>query len=338
MSPQKIKLLDSKLSSGYLVTACSFLVFAVINLQAQSLPLMNETSKSGNYQIGIGDILRVVVVKQDLLTVDGVRVSNRGAIRLPMLSEDISAACLTEFELASSITEKYKKYLLNPQVYVAVKEFNSNPVAVVGAVLTPGRFQLQRPMRLLELITFVNGPAQNAGKEIKIIRNPAAKRCAMSAENQLNTTESSGEEIMMLPLAEVLKGEEAANPYILAGDIVQVSEAQVVQAFVIGSVKAAAIINLKEPVTLTKAIAMAGGTAPGAQIDKIKISRQLTGSLSKTEMVVNLKEINRRNQADILLEPNDIIDVPGESGKTKFLKDIFRSTVPIVTRVPVVIP
>jgi protein involved in polysaccharide export with SLBB domain len=317
----------------------AFIIFNfAANLRAQNPILPGETDKNENYQIGIGDTLKVVVVKQDLLTVDGVRVSNRGAIRLPMLNEDLPAACLTETELASSITEKYKKYLLNPQVYVAVKEFNSNPVAVVGAVLTPGRFQLQRPMRLLELITFVNGPAQNAGKEIKIIRNPTAKRCSLNAEAQPNAPNSSGEEVMLLPLVEVLKGEETVNPYILAGDIVQVSEAQIVQAFVVGSVKSAAIISLKEPVTLTKAIAMAGGTAQGAQIEKIKISRQLSNSLSKTELVVNLKEINRHKQEDIVLQPNDIIDVPGESGKIKFLKDVFRTTVPIVTRVPVVIP
>jgi protein involved in polysaccharide export with SLBB domain len=123
-----------------------------------------------------------------------------------------------------------------------------------------------------------------------------------------------------------------------AGDIISIAEAKLEQAFVVGNVRAAVTINLKEPVTLSKAIALAGGTAPGAQIDKIKISRQLPNSLAKNEFIVNLKDADKRRQDDILLQPNDIVDVPGPSGTKKFLKDIFRTVVPVITRVPVVIP
>lgn len=301
------------------------------------LPKMN-----GNYRIGVGDVLRVMVVKQNLLSVDGVRVGNDGTIRLPMLDAEITAACLTEAELSAAITNKYKKYILNPQVYVAVREFNANPVAFVGAVVAPGRFQLQRPTRLLELLTFVNGPASNAGKNVQIIRNPKQFQCG---QNETKTTEmNAGEinaaeqEIISLPLAEVLKGGENFNPLLQSGDIIRIAEAELEQAFVIGNVKSAATINLREPVTLSKAIAMAGGIAPGANIEKVKISRQQPNTLAKTEIIVNLKDINKRSQDDILLQPNDIVDVPGASGTRKFLRDIFRTVIPVVTRVPVVIP
>jgi polysaccharide biosynthesis/export protein len=299
------------------------------------LPKMN-----GNYRIGVGDVLRVLVVKQNLLSVDGVRVGNDGTIRLPMLDAEITAACLTEAELSAVITSRYKKYLLNPQVYVAVREFNANPVALVGAVVAPGRFQLQRPTRLLELMSYVNGPAPNAGKTVQIIRSPSPFRCAqnVTANPEKNAAQTDEQEIIALPLAEVLKGNENVNPFLQAGDIVRVTEAELEQAFVIGNVKSAVTINLRDPVTLSKAIAMAGGVAPGANIDKIKISRQQPNSLSKTEVIVSLKEINKRNQEDILLQPNDIVDVPGASGTRKILRDIFRAVVPVVTRVPVIVP
>jgi polysaccharide biosynthesis/export protein len=292
-----------------------------------------------NYKIGIGDVLRVIVVKQELLSLDGVRVDNNGAIRLPMVKNDIVASCRTEGELTAEITDQYKKYLLNPQVYVAVKEFNSNPVAVVGAVMSPGRFQLQRPMRLLELLTFVNGPAPTAGKNVQLIRNPNAKRCEQTPyEKTPAVTDESLPEIISLPLAEVMKGDEISNPYIQAGDIIRINEAEQSFAYIIGNVKNAVIVNLKEPVTLSKALAMAGGVAPGAQSEKIRISRQSPGSLRKTEIVVNFKDIDKRVKEDILLEANDIVDVPGASGTRKLLKDILRTAVPIVTRVPLIIP
>jgi protein involved in polysaccharide export with SLBB domain len=106
----------------------------------------------------------------------------------------------------------------------------------------------------------------------------------------------------------------------------------------VGSVKAATIVNLKDPVTLSTAIAMAGGVASGAQIEKIKITRQTPGSLTKSDLFVNLKEIREGKRDDVMLEPNDIVDVPGPSATKKFIKDIFRSIVPVFTRVPVIIP
>lgn len=302
----------------------------------------DSTKTNGNYRIGAGDILRVTVVKQALLSVDGVRVGNDGTIRLPMLDASITAACLTEVELAEAVNEKYRKYLINPQVYVAVTQYNANPVALVGAVNSPGRFQLQRETRLLELLTFVNGPSPNAGKTIQIIRDPKLVSCRENVPGDFgqSSTRVEGEEqeIITLPLAEVMQGSEAANPFLRAGDIVRISEAEVEQAFIIGNVRAAATISLKEPVTLSKAIAMAGGIAPGANIEKIKISRQQPNSLVKNEFIVNLKEINKRNQDDVMLQANDIIDVPGESGTRKFIKDVFRTVVPAVTRIPIVIP
>lgn len=300
--------------------------------------LKNDT----NYRIGSGDVLKVLVVKQPLLSADNVRVNNDGSIRLPMIQEQIPVACLTESELASELIAKYKKYLLNPQVYVTVTAFNANQVAVVGAVNTPGRFQLQRPTKLLELITYVNGPAQTAGKNVQIIRTANANVCApqnvADGQNIKFVADETGQEVISLPLADVLKGEESANPFVQAGDIIRIAEAELRQAYIVGSVRSAMTINLKEPVTLSNAIAMAGGAVSGANLEKVKLLRQKPGSLAKSETIINVKNINKRSQDDIVLEPNDIIDVPGPSGSRKLLKDIFRTVIPAVTRVPVVIP
>ena len=326
---------------GYsILTALLLILGFCLNSQAQAVAQTDLPKMNDNYKIGVGDVLQITVVKQTLLSLDGVRVNNEGTIRLPMLEADIRAACLSETELSAEVTNKYKKYLLNPQVFVAVREYNAYPIAFVGAVNAPGRFQLQRPMRLLELLTRVNGPALNAGKTIQIIRNSESNRCGRNVKKTSNeaTSDDSTQEIIVLPLAEVIKGNESFNPFVQSGDIIRIAEAQIEQAFVIGNVRAAATISLREPVTLSKAIAMAGGASPDAKTERIKISRQTPDSLTKTEIVVNLKDINKHLQNDILLQPNDIIDVPGASGTRKFLKDVFRTVIPAVTRVPVVIP
>jgi protein involved in polysaccharide export with SLBB domain len=196
-------------------------------------------------------------------------------------------------------------------------------------------------MRLLELLTYVNGPALNAGQNVQILRDSNKIRCDQKITNPLENSSADTlpkQEIIFLTLAEVLKGTEKANPYIESGDIILVTEAEIKQAYIIGNVKTPSVITLKEPVPLSRAIAIAGGFAPGAQIDKIKISRQATDSLAKTEILVNLKE-NKKNpqpQEDILLQPNDIIEVPGP--KRNVVLDIFKSVIPTVTRLPVLIP
>ncbi len=309
------------------------LLLAGLFISAQTPENALAPKADPNYRIGVGDVLSVLVPKNQILSTDTVRVGNNGSIRLPMLDDEIPAKCMTEAELAADITERYKKYMHSPQVYVTVREFNSNPVAVVGAVNAPGRFQLQRPIRLLELVTYVNGVTPNAGRTVQIVRSPHFQSCAaFPVENQTE------EEVINIPLAKLMNGDESANPYIFAGDIIKVTDAE--QAYIVGNVRSAAAISLNEPVTLSKAIAMAGGVTNEAETKKIKILRQESGSLDKTELIVNLKDINNQKAKDVLLQPNDIVEVPGPSGTKKFFRDLFRTVVPILTTrsIPVLIP
>ena len=308
-----------------------FLIFFgsfIITVNGQT----TDVSTDANYRIGPGDVLDIIVGKNEVLSRIGVRVANSGTIQLAMLDRDIPAACRTERELANEIGEKYKKYLLNPYVNVAVKEFNSTPIALIGAVNSPARLQLQRPTRLLEIITIGNGPSPAAGKNVQIIRSANA----YCEQRVLKSNEKFADELITLPLAETLKGGEQANPFVQAGDIIRIVEAEQTQAYIVGNVRTAMTINLKEPVTLTQAVAMAGGTTPDAQIEKVKISRRLPNSLDKTESFVNLKQISARKSEDVLLQPNDIVEIPGPSGSKKFLKDVFRTIVPTLTRIPII--
>jgi polysaccharide export outer membrane protein len=231
------------------------------------------------------------------------------------------------------IKEKYRKYLVDPHVNVAVREFNSSPVAVLGAVNSPGRFQLQRSIRLSELLTFVNGPNSKAGDSVEIIRDLGRPVCD---GDRFLASASGDRELLTFNLAAVLKGGDQSDPVIVPGDIVRIEEmADAGNAYIQGNVKSTAAISLKEAVTLSQAIAMVGGVTQGAQLEKVIIRRQVTGSLNRDEIVVNVKEINQRKREDVLLQRNDIIDVPGPSGSKKIFGDIMRTLLPSITRLPI---
>jgi polysaccharide export outer membrane protein len=288
-----------------------------------------------SYRIGPGDVLDVFVSKQPDYSRTGVRVDNNGMIQLSRDDRELLAACKTVKELASDVKQRYARYLRNPYVYVEVREFHSQPVAVIGAVHAPGRFQLQRRVRLLELLTYVNGPNDRAGSTIQIIRSPQGAMCdAPVSDSAEKPTE---ETLIAYNLKQTLGAEESANPYVRPGDIIRVADSD--QAYLIGAVRNPSPIFLKEPLTLSEAIARSGGLAPGANSEKISIVRQVPGSSAKTEIIANLKAINKRQTEDVVLQANDVIEVPGTTGAKKFLGDLMRSVVPRMAAYPVrVIP
>lgn len=313
--------------------------FSAVNGQSQEAPSTKASdqtvSKSaptqdhGHYLIGPGDVLDVRVFGRPQLTREAVRVDTRGMISMPLIEEAIQASCRTEASLAEHISAQYLKYVRRPQVDVFIREFNSQPVAVVGAVTKPGRFQLQRQVRLLELLTFSGGPTERAGRTIQVAHAENSQRCEATSggdETGLNTYE----------LSDVLAGRAEANPVVRPGDVVSVLEAD--QVFVVGNVARPSSIPMKEPLTVSRAIAMAGGVLPYSKIDRITIVRQPPGNAPKQEMVVDLKAIQKKHADDIALQANDIIEVPVSGGK-RLLGNLVGSIGPAVTQMPVrVIP
>lgn len=299
-----------------------------------------ERGGGESYRVGPGDVLEVRVFNRPQLSREAVRVEGDGTIRMPLVEGAIRAACLTEAELAQEIARRYLKYLKNPQVDIFLKEFNSTPVAVLGAVSAPGRFQLQRRIRLLELLSFAGGPTERAGRNIQVVHSGTALACgeggaasAVVGDASAGSEESPAAEVAMVSsfkLGETLLGDPAANPYVRPGDIVTITEAE--QAYVVGNVLRPSMIPLKDKVTISQALAMAGGTLPDTQSERVRIVRQSPGG--KTEIVVNLKAISQRRAEDVALQANDIIEVPTASGK-RFLRTLLGSAIPAATRLPV---
>jgi polysaccharide export outer membrane protein len=296
--------------------------------------ISSATSSDNRYRIGPGDVLDIRVLNRPLLSRDAVRIDGRGVIRMPLIEGDIQAACKTETELAEEIATRYAKYLRNPQIDVFVKEFQSQPVAVIGAVNSPGRFRLQRQVRLLELLTFANGPADRAGQTLQIIHSGDQSLCEKTAA--VSPDDVVAASFVSYKLSDTLRGEEQANPYVRPGDIISVPDAD--QIYVVGNVFQPKTIALKEPITVSRAIAMAGGEQRDTKRDRIRIVRQLPGSTTKHEIYVDLKAIEKRQGEDVALQANDIVDVPTSTGKT-LLRSLIGTVVPMVSQLPVrVIP
>ena len=278
------------------------------------------------YRIGPADVLDIRIYNRPHLSRENVRVEGNGMIRMPLIETEIQAACQTEGELAKEISTRYAKYYKNLQVDVFIKEYHSRQVAVIGAVNDQSRFQLQRRVRLLELLTYAKGPSPRAGQTVNIVHSTASSPCKQTDESDTSSVFSS------YKLSDVLQGDPKSNPYLEPGDIVTVPEAD--QVYIVGNVFMPLTISLREPITLTRAIAMAGGLKQDTRKDKIRVLRQEPGTTIRKEITVDLYAIEKKRSEDLALAPNDIIDVPTSAGKS-FLRSLVQGVVPGVGQLPV---
>ena len=283
---------------SYLLAAVLMLVVSP-GTSAQQVVLTNspasaddKAAQDDRYRIGPGDVLDIRIYNRPQLSREGVRIEGNGMFRMPLIDTEIQGACKTEGELAKEISTRYARYYKNLQVDVFVKGYHSQQVAIIGAVNEQSRFELQRRVRLLELLTYAKGPSAKAGQTINIVHSTAPSLCRPSTDDEIAAFSS-------YKLADTMVGDPKANPYLQAGDIVTLPEAD--QVYVVGNVYTPLTIPLKEPITLSRAIAMAGGMKQDTKKDKIRIVRQEPGSLVKTELIVDLSAIEKKKAEDLAL-------------------------------------
>lgn len=296
---------------------------------SQVVPLADADDR---YRIGPGDVLDIRILNRPNLSREAVRVEGSGMIRMPLIDTEIQAACKTEGELAKEITARYTKFYRNPQVDVFIKEYHSKQVAIIGAVNEQSRFELQRRIRLLDLLTYAKGPSPKAGQTINIVHAPQSLVCQ---KREANTSEASAA-FSSYKLSETLKGDPRSNPYIEPGDVITLPEAN--EIYVVGNVFTPVTISLKEPITISRAVAMAGGVKQDSKKDKVRIVRQDPTTSTSKEILVDLSAIEKKQAEDIALMANDIVDVPLSGGKS-FIRTLLGTVAPSIAQLPVrVIP
>jgi polysaccharide export outer membrane protein len=122
------------------------------------------------YVIGPEDILSVVFWRDKDFSADVV-VRPDGKISLPQLN-DLQAAGFTPEQLSNAVEAAAKKYILDADATVIVKEIRSRKVFVVGEVAKPGTVALNGEMKVLQVIAEVGGFLDHAKKsDVVIVRD-----------------------------------------------------------------------------------------------------------------------------------------------------------------------
>lgn len=189
-------------------------------------------------------------------------------------------------------------------------------VLVYGAVRSPSRFRLERPLRLAEAIEMAGGANEHAAGTVQI-SHTTGLNCDQQEGRLVSTCIDYGAgatnpaPAMDFYLLFQLR-ENERNPYLQPGDMVHVVEAPSV--YVVGNILFPQSIHLEAKMTLLKVIAMAGGVLSDSDTKRIRIIRQQQES-KYLEIIVDLNAIKKGRGEDLVLEPYDVIDVPPKKGR-----------------------
>lgn len=248
-----------------------------------------------DYRIGRQDLLEIKVFDIEELN-QTVRVADDGSITMPLLGR-LAVAGLSKGALEQLIAGLLEeRFVHDPQVTIFVKEYESKKVAVSGAVKKPGTYEMLGRKTLLEMISLAGGLDRDLGKEIIIFR-----------QSEEGPTRRIPIDLDRL----VYDADPALNLALDPGDIVYVPNVERVRIFVSGAVKNPNLYEVPraEPVTVLKAITLAGGTTDRAAEKRVQIIRTEPDG-SRVTLSVNLRRIKKGKAEDPILHKDDLVLVP----------------------------
>lgn len=300
-------------------------------MQTLNGPVQNATS--WDYRIGAEDLLEISVFEAPDLN-RTVRVSSDGEMSLPLLGA-VGARGLTPRELEVVLQELLRRtYMKDPHVAVFVREMQSHPVSVFGAVKKPGVFQIRGAKTLVELLSMAEGLADDAGDEVVVMRQAGLVEVRNSTGNSPKPVAASEREgqwseapspaggsadgkTLDIDLKSLLdSGNSRYNVLIYPGDVVKVTRAGVV--YVVGEVRKPGgfVLKTNENISVLQVLALAEGLTRTSAKSRARIVRTDVASGSRSEVPIDLGKILNGKAADPLLHPRDIVFVPNSTGRS----------------------
>ncbi|MFZ2950592.1 MAG: polysaccharide biosynthesis/export family protein [Desulfuromonadaceae bacterium] len=257
-----------------------------------------------DYQVGIGDVLSVMVyARPDLSTgvdaggsagkIKGSRVDGSGNIHLPLIGT-VTAAGMTVSEIRDKVESALRTYVQQPSVVVEVSDFRSKPIYLMGQFRTPGVYYMDRPMTFLQGITLGNGFDATANlRGVRLLRD----------------SKIAPVDVYSL----ILDGRIEQNVWLKPGDTVFIPDNRTQNVFVFGAVAKPGPLPMPQGrMNILEAIASADPRPVGLDLLNVRIIRSLT-TTSGELLVVDVAQMRRGEALPMQLIEGDVVYVPKNS-------------------------
>jgi len=285
----------------------------------------------GNEVVATGDVLEITIgaglSEQDMVTFP-VRVDEQGNAGLPIIGDvQVAGLELQAAEAAIVAACIYRGLFTSPHVTATMKQRRINRVTVVGAVKTPGTFELPRnASNLLSAVVAAEGLAEDAGEHVylRVPRQPqaAASQASVPSAGGIQATGHSpglkpsgptpgpvGMDSQKINLTEVARAGSRGFP-VPDGGVVMVERRDPEPVQVLGLVNNPGTYEfpLGKDVRVLDAIAMAGGMSNGVA-DKIYVIRQIGGQSNPAVIQLSFAKAKKSRLSNMRLQPTDVVSV-----------------------------
>ncbi len=265
-----------------------------------------------DYVLGPNDQIFIRAPRVEEIDQRPFRIDADGFITLPLVGR-IRAGGLTVQSLEPVVSQRLSEYVRDPQVFITVVQFRSEPVFVTGNFRAPGIYPLQG-RTLVEMLTAVGGLQPNASRRIRITRR--AEYGVIPLPNAISDPDKkiSVVEISMRSLMEDVSPAEdiKLQPY----DIISATGAE--RVYVSGEVTKPGPIDFgeRDSISITQAVTEAGGLTNNARKAQVRVLRPILGTSRRAEIDIDLNRVLEGKDVDFPLQPNDVVYVARDTKRS----------------------
>ncbi|MEO5703104.1 MAG: polysaccharide export protein EpsE [Gammaproteobacteria bacterium] len=220
-----------------------------------------------DYKLGAGDTVRITVFENPDMTTE-TQVSEDGNVTFPLLGQ-VTLGGLSRSAAEAKLAGLLKKggFVNQPQLNISILEYRSQQVSVLGQVNKPGKYAIDRPSTVLDLISLAGGVNETGADSITVIHNQDGK----AVKHNIN-------------LVDLFQSANLADNIAVGnGDVIHVGRAPVF--YIYGEVQRSGAYRLEPGMTVMQALSVGGGLSPRGTERGVKVSRRSdNGELHKIDV------------------------------------------------------
>jgi polysaccharide export outer membrane protein len=209
------------------------------------------------YQLGAGDAVRITVYNNQDLTTEA-RLAEDGSITFPLLGRVVLGGLskpAAEQRLSRALVDG--GYLRQAEVNLAVTDYRSQQVSVLGEVAKPGKYVITGATTVMDVLAQAGGVTEKGASSIRIVQHD---RSGASLQRELD-------------MSQLVAGTGAPSDLsVHNGDVIFVAPQPMF--YIYGEVQRPGAYPLQRDMTIRQAIATGGGLTLRGTERGLRISRR----------------------------------------------------------------
>jgi polysaccharide export outer membrane protein len=266
-------------------------LLAIFALSVVILRPQDAGAQASDYVVGPRDVLAITVSNEPTLSGKFTVVSD-GTFTYPLIGP-VRAGGLSVRAVERELTTKLADgYLEKPVVNVALDQFGSQRVLIVGEVKQAGSYPLTGRTTLLEALLTAGATVPTAGPDALVVRGGASRGPgAVASGAGAGAGADNADNIQRINLDALQRGDLSQNVELKAGDMVFVPRAEPpTPIYVMGLVRSPGAYQLPKGATVLQALAQAGGVTDQGSTGRITIVRKGPERVMPVEMKASLHD------------------------------------------------